>query len=60
VKDGLAVAVPIREGVANLMEESQSGWGRLRAVRHSAVLARTPAQWDRPSVPLGTHHQAWP
>jgi crotonobetainyl-CoA:carnitine CoA-transferase CaiB-like acyl-CoA transferase len=60
VKNGLALAAPTHEAVADLMEGSQSGWGSLHAVQHSAVLAQTPARWDRPSVPLGTHHPSWP
>jgi hypothetical protein len=31
----------------------------LHAVRHAAVLAQTPARWDRPAMPLGTHPAAW-
>jgi crotonobetainyl-CoA:carnitine CoA-transferase CaiB-like acyl-CoA transferase len=59
VKNGLAMPGPTAEGVADLMEESQSGWGRLRSVRHSAVLSVTPTRWDRPAMPLGTHPAAW-
>jgi crotonobetainyl-CoA:carnitine CoA-transferase CaiB-like acyl-CoA transferase len=59
VRNGLAIPGPTAEGVADLMEESTSGWGRLRSVRHSAVLPVTPTRWDRPSMPLGTHPAAW-
>jgi hypothetical protein len=52
--------VPAAGDVVDLMEDSQSGWGRLSAVRHSAILAETPARWDRPSVPLGSHSVTWP
>ncbi|WP_413898229.1 hypothetical protein [Rhodoferax sp.] len=38
----------------------ESGFGELVAVRHSAQLARTPAGWDRPSVPPGTSPPVWP
>jgi hypothetical protein len=41
------------------MEETESGFGRLSAVRHAALLPETPAFWARPSVPLGTHPAAW-
>jgi crotonobetainyl-CoA:carnitine CoA-transferase CaiB-like acyl-CoA transferase len=44
----------------DLMEESDSGFGRLRAVRHSVRMAETPPRWDRPCEPLGTHPAAWP
>ncbi|MBL8344359.1 MAG: CoA transferase [Rubrivivax sp.] len=41
-------------------EESDSGFGRLVAVRHAARLSATPAKWLRPSMPPGTHPPAWP
>lgn len=59
VNDGLAIPGPTAESVADLMEVGDSGWGRLRTVRHAAVLSETPARWDRPSVPLGTHPATW-
>jgi crotonobetainyl-CoA:carnitine CoA-transferase CaiB-like acyl-CoA transferase len=37
-----------------------SGFGELQAVRHSAILSKTPAFWARPSMPLGTHVPHWP
>lgn len=57
VPGGFAVPKPV--DVADLQEASASGFGRLRAVRHAAILADTPARWDRPSVPLGAHPAAW-
>jgi crotonobetainyl-CoA:carnitine CoA-transferase CaiB-like acyl-CoA transferase len=56
VDDGLAAVVPDK---AQWLESSDSGFGKLLAVRHSARLSRTPASWDRPSVPLGTHLPRW-
>lgn len=44
----------------DLFEESDSGFGRLRAVRHAAQLSETPARWERPSMPLGSHPPRWP
>lgn len=44
----------------DLFEESESGFGRLRALRHAAQLSETPARWRRPSVPLGSHPPRWP
>lgn len=41
------------------LESSQSGFGVLKAIRHSAMLARTPATWDRASAPPGTHAPQW-
>jgi crotonobetainyl-CoA:carnitine CoA-transferase CaiB-like acyl-CoA transferase len=37
-----------------------SGFGTLKAVRHSALLSKTPAFWARPAVPLGSHAPQWP
>lgn len=45
---------------AAFMEAVPSGFGALTAVRHSAVLSRTPAQWSRPAMPLGSHPPQWP
>ena len=44
---------------AAFMETVSSGFGTLQAVRHSAVLSRTPAQWSRPAMPLGSHAPQW-
>jgi crotonobetainyl-CoA:carnitine CoA-transferase CaiB-like acyl-CoA transferase len=46
--------------VQDCLEETASGFGRLTAVRHSAVMSETPPRWTRPTVPLGTHPPAWP
>ena len=42
------------------LEESESGFGCLTAVRHAARLDGVPSGWTRPSVPPGTHPAAWP
>ena len=57
VADGLAT---VRPGMAPYLEISQSGFGELCAVRHSAQLARTPAHWKRPSMPPGSSAPVWP
>ncbi|KQR57960.1 CoA transferase [Acidovorax sp. Leaf160] len=54
---GLAAQAPDR---AAYLETTDSGFGRLQAVRHSAQLARTPAGWKRESMPPGTHPPRWP
>lgn len=36
-----------------------SGFGTLVAPRHAALLSRTPAGWDRPSMPPGSHAPRW-
>ena len=58
--DGLKAKDPAREEVLDCLEESDSGFGRLSAVRHPATLGETPPRWTRPSVPLGTHAPEWP
>jgi crotonobetainyl-CoA:carnitine CoA-transferase CaiB-like acyl-CoA transferase len=64
--DGLGrVAAPTarelaRADIADLLEESDSPFGRLSYVAPAARLSGTPARWARPAVPLGTHEPAWP
>src|ERR1700748_2249642 len=45
--DGLATADYDKETVERLIEDLPSGFGPLRSVRHSAVLSKTPAFWER-------------
>jgi hypothetical protein len=45
---------------APFLETTDSGFGKLSALRHAAQLSATPAGWHRPSVPPGTHALAWP
>ncbi|NUR13685.1 MAG: CoA transferase [Bradyrhizobium sp.] len=45
---------------AAFIESMPSGFGMLKAVRHSALLSRTPAQWTRQAMPLGSHPAQWP
>jgi len=58
-ENGFACADPGEEDVTDCLEETPSGFGRLRAVRHAAILAETPARWEGPSVPLGTDAPVW-
>lgn len=60
LESGLATADIDREAVLPLIEQSSSGFGKLSAVRHAAILSATPAAWARPAVPLGTHPPQWP
>lgn len=60
VEHGLATPDPTREEIAALLEDSPSGFGPLRAVRHAALLSRTPARWTLPSMPLGSYPAEWP
>jgi crotonobetainyl-CoA:carnitine CoA-transferase CaiB-like acyl-CoA transferase len=57
---GLATADYDKETVERLIEDLPSGFGPLRSVRHSAVLSKTPAFWERPAMPLGSHPPQWP
>jgi crotonobetainyl-CoA:carnitine CoA-transferase CaiB-like acyl-CoA transferase len=56
VADGFAAPRP---DFAAHMEASDSGFGRLLALRHAARFSMTPASYARPSVPPGTDRLAW-
>jgi len=58
--DGLAAADITPEAAAAYVDPTPSGFGTLSAVRHAALLSRTPAMWTRPAVPLGSHQPRWP
>jgi hypothetical protein len=53
------LAAPGIHDTAPFLEETPSGFGRMTAVRHTATLSATPARWDLPSMPLGSHPPAW-
>jgi crotonobetainyl-CoA:carnitine CoA-transferase CaiB-like acyl-CoA transferase len=58
--DGVTCPDPGFDDVRDCLEDTPSGFGRLTAVRHAAVMAETPPHWVRPTVPLGTHAPTWP
>ena len=60
VANGFDIADPTADDIQDLMEQCDSGFGKLTAVRHAAQLAVTPAFWARPAVPLGSHPPTWP
>jgi hypothetical protein len=60
VENGFSCRLPLRDDVADLLEDSVSPSGPMRAVRHAARLSATPAGWARPAVPLGTDPPVWP
>ena len=60
IEQGLSCAETGFDDVQDLLEEHDSGFGRLTAIRHAAQLSETPARWARPSMPLGAHLAAWP
>jgi hypothetical protein len=57
---GVAATDYDKETLEHFIEDQPSGFGPLRSVRHSAVLSKTPARWDRPAMPLGSHPAQWP
>ena len=56
VEGGFSAPQPDFSG---LMETSRSGYGELCASRHSAYFSHTPAGWDKPSMPPGSHLLRW-
>jgi crotonobetainyl-CoA:carnitine CoA-transferase CaiB-like acyl-CoA transferase len=58
--EGMACPDPKFDAVRDCLEDTSSGFGKLTAVRHAAVMSETAPRWERPSVPLGTHPAAWP
>jgi hypothetical protein len=57
VANGFAAGKP---DFATNLETTDSGFGRLSALRHAARLSHTPTDWPRPSMPPGSHPLAWP
>ncbi len=43
----------------DLLQECESGFGRLRFLRPVARMSLTPPAWTLPAVPLGTHAAEW-
>ena len=60
IADGFATEDLRSDAVIPFVEAAASGFGPLRAVRHAALLSRTPASWSRPAMPLGSHPPQWP
>ena len=58
--NGLAAADLTADRILPLIEQSQSGFGALRSIRHAANMSGTPAFWSRPAMPLGSHQPVWP
>jgi len=56
IEGGFDVQAP---SIEPFMEESDSGFGRLAALRHPAQFSHTPARWARPSVPPGHDTPGW-
>ena len=60
VEDGFTHPDLSFEAIADLIETTDTPFGRLSFVRHAAHLSETPAHWARPPVPLGSHAPIWP
>jgi crotonobetainyl-CoA:carnitine CoA-transferase CaiB-like acyl-CoA transferase len=58
--DGLKTPDLHGEAIRPYLEEIPSGFGRLSAVSHAAIMSKTPAVWNRPAVPLGHDAPQWP
>jgi crotonobetainyl-CoA:carnitine CoA-transferase CaiB-like acyl-CoA transferase len=50
----------VRPALEPYVEEVDSGFGRLRVLRHAARFSATPVHWRRPAVPPGSHAAVWP
>jgi len=58
--DGFSAPDPSFAEVADLMDETDSGFGRLTAMRHAGQIAGAPPYWARPAMPLGSSPAVWP
>ncbi|MEF7616535.1 CoA transferase [Aquincola sp. MAHUQ-54] len=56
VAGGLAAAAPPFEPY---LQQEASGFGELTVLRHPVAFSATPAGWDRPAMPPGTHSPSW-
>ncbi len=59
IADGFATPDPTADDFADLMEESDTPFGRVRAVRHPAVLSATPAHFATPPVSITADKPVW-
>jgi len=59
VADGFACPDPTAADVADRLEETDSGFGRLTVVRPAAQLPASPLRHERPAVAPGTDTPGW-
>jgi hypothetical protein len=45
--------------VEKLTVESDTAYGRIKYLAPVVQMSETPARWDLPTVPLGTHQPVW-
>jgi crotonobetainyl-CoA:carnitine CoA-transferase CaiB-like acyl-CoA transferase len=60
LEDGFSCPDPAPDDIADLLETSESPFGRLTAVSHAGRLSGAEPHWQRPAVPLGSHDARWP
>jgi crotonobetainyl-CoA:carnitine CoA-transferase CaiB-like acyl-CoA transferase len=60
LEGGLSAPEQTRADVLDLLETTDSGFGRMTAVRHAGQLSETPPHIVRPAMPLGSHAAKWP
>ena len=58
--DGFSAPDPGFADVADLLEETESGYGKLTALRHAGQIAGASPYWTRPAMPLGSAPPVWP
>lgn len=57
--DGLQAPDASLEDIQDLIEETPTALGTMRAVQHAAMLSETPARWTLPAAPLGSSRAEW-
>ncbi len=57
--DGLGAPDPTMDDVADLMQDSDTPFGRITHVAPTAKMSETPPMFARPAVPPGSHPAAW-
>ncbi len=58
-QDALSYPDPDRTTLTDLMEESDTPFGQLSAVRHAGRIDGLPPAWIEPASPLGSHPPRW-
>lgn len=60
LEGGFNAPDPSFADLADLTEETDSGFGRLSALRHAGQIAGAPPFWVRSAMPLGSAPPIWP
>ncbi len=59
LEDGFNCPDQDRDDIAEFLEITPSGFGELSAVKPSGILEKSPAFWEKPSMPLGSNPPRW-